>query len=229
MELPRNWAYYLGRETKEPYFLRLENFLAREKAEGRIVYPPDEQIFNAFRLTDFNDVKAVIVGQDPYHEAGEAMGLSFSVPSNVAVPPSLVNIYKELHADLGCPIPSSGDLTAWAKEGVLLLNSVLSVRARQAASHAGIGWERFTDKAISLLGRRDKPTAFILWGRYAQKKRSLINPKKHLIIESAHPSPLSANRGFFGSKPFSKVNDFLAKNGIPPINWEVICSGKDNA
>ncbi len=222
MELPSSWVPYLGREMKEPYFLRLIAFLEKEKAAHHPIYPPEEKIFNAFALTDFNDVKAVIVGQDPYHNENEAMGLSFSVPVGQAVPPSLVNIYKELNSDLGCSIPACGDLTKWAKEGVLLLNAVLTVNGEQkAASHAGIGWERFTDKAISLLGRRDKPTAFILWGRYAQKKRSLINPKKHLIIESAHPSPLSAQNGFFGSHPFSRVNNFLREHGIDPIDWQL--------
>ena len=222
MELPISWQSSLSREMKEPYFLRLEEFLQKERAARHVIYPPEDKIFYAFALTDFSAVKAVIMGQDPYHNKGEAMGLAFSVPQGITVPPSLVNIYKELHDDLGVPVPQHGNLTKWAKEGVLLLNSVLTVNGDQkAASHANIGWERFTDKAISLLGRRDRPTAFILWGRFAQKKRSLINPHKHLIIESAHPSPLSAHGGFFGSRPFSRVNKFLSEKGIAPIDWQL--------
>ena len=221
MQLPDKWQAYLGREMQESYFLRLEDFLAHEREQQHVVYPPKKQIFRAFELTSFDDVKVVIVGQDPYHGAGEAMGLSFSVPSACRIPPSLVNIFKEMHDDLGCPIPTTGDLTPWARQGVLLLNAVLTVRANVANSHAEHGWERFTNRAISLIGRRKKPTAFILWGRYAQKKRSYINPKVHLIIETAHPSPLSANRGFFGSRPFSKVNDFLKEHGETPIDWSL--------
>ena len=221
MQLPTDWQPLLGRETNEPYFLRLKDFLQNERENKRTIYPPEDRIFYCMELTNFDHVKAVIVGQDPYHGAGEAMGLSFSVPQDCPVPPSLKNIYRELHDDLGYPIPSHGDLTSWAKEGVLLLNAVLTVRAGQAASHAGHGWERFTDKAISVLGRRQQPTAFILWGKHAQKKRSLINPRLHLIVESAHPSPLSANSGFFGSRPFSRVNKFLTEHGIEPINWQI--------
>ena len=221
MQLPADWRKLLARETDERYFLRLQDFLQSEKQANHVVYPPEDKIFYCMELTNFDKVKAVIVGQDPYHGAGEAMGLSFSVPKECPIPPSLVNIHKELHDDLGFPVPSHGDLTSWAKEGVLLLNAVLTVRAGQAASHADHGWERFTDRVVSLLGRREKPTVFILWGRYAQKKRSLINPRLHLIIESAHPSPLSASRGFFGSHPFSKANKFLSEHGIEPINWQL--------
>ncbi len=220
MTLSANWQGYLERELREPYFKRLTEFLAEEKKTYEI-YPPKEQIFNAFNLTDFEKVKAVIVGQDPYHGKGEAMGLSFSVPRDCPIPPSLKNIFKELKDDLGYDEPNSGDLTKWAQQGVLLLNAVLTVRANVAASHGGRGWERFTDKAISLLGRREQPTAFVLWGNYARKKRSFINPKRHLIIESAHPSPLSASRGFFGSRPFSRINEFLTAKGIEPIDWRL--------
>ena len=220
MEIPPAWEKYLGKELNEPYFRRLRAFLEEEKARGVTIYPPEECILNALKYVAPQDVKAVIVGQDPYHGEGEAMGLSFSVPESCPVPPSLQNIFKELTEDIGCPMPKGGDLTPWAKEGVLLLNAVLTVRANAANSHMGKGWEFFTNRIISLIGRREKPAVFILWGKNAQKKRSWVHPR-HLIIESAHPSPLSAHRGFFGSRPFSKANKFLADKGIEPINWQL--------
>ena len=186
-----------------------------------MVYPPSDEIFTAFNLTPLSKVKVVILGQDPYHEPGQAHGLSFSVKPGVEIPPSLVNIYKELHEDLGCYIPDNGYLVKWAKQGVLMLNTLLTVRAHQAFSHKGIGWEQFTDAAIEALARQDRPMVFILWGRPAQSKKPMIYNSKHLIIESAHPSPLSAYRGFFGSRPFSRTNEYLKENGLEPIDWQI--------
>ena len=183
--------------------------------------PPSDEIFTAFNLTPLSKVKVVILGQDPYHEPGQAHGLSFSVKPGVEIPPSLVNIYKELHEDLGCYIPDNGYLVKWAKQGVLMLNTLLTVRAHQAFSHKGIGWEQFTDAAIEALARQDRPMVFILWGRPAQSKKPMIYNSKHLILESAHPSPLSAYRGFFGSRPFSRTNEYLKENGLEPIDWQI--------
>jgi uracil-DNA glycosylase len=178
-------------------------------------------IFNALHYTSYHECKVVILGQDPYHGPGQAHGLSFSVKPGVKAPPSLVNIFKELHDDLGCKIPNNGCLLSWARQGVLLLNAVLTVREHQANSHKGIGWERFTDKVISLLNEREKPLAFVLWGGPARRKKAMITNPRHFIVESAHPSPLSAYNGFFGSHPFSKVNDFLTDTGQKPINWQI--------
>lgn len=185
----------------------------------KIVYPPKEYVFNALKLTSFKDTKVVIVGQDPYHGEGEAHGLSFSVQEGIKIPPSLKNIYKELYDDLKVPIRNTGDLTSWAKEGVLLLNSVLTVVKDTPASHKKLGWERLTDYIIKLLNEKKEPVVFILWGNFAKNKQELITNKRHLVITSAHPSPFSARNGFFGSKPFSKTNDFLEKNNIKKINW----------
>ena len=185
------------------------------------IFPPANEVFNAFHLTPLKDVKVVIFGQDPYHGENQAHGLCFSVKPNVDIPPSLVNIYKELHDDLGCAIPSHGYLEKWAKQGVLLLNTVLTVRAHMANSHRGIGWEEFTDAAIKVLNAQDRPIVFILWGRPAQMKKVMLNNPKHLILEAPHPSPLSAYRGFFGSKPFSQANDFLVSNGLEAIDWQI--------
>ena len=187
--------------------------------ELKEIYPPKDYIFNALRLTSYKDTKVVIVGQDPYHGEGEAHGLSFSVQKGVKIPPSLKNIYKELYSDLGIVPVDNGDLSNWAKQGVLLLNSVLTVEKDKAASHRNIGWDALTDYIIKLLNLKEEPIVFILWGNFAKKKAKLITNEKHLIITSAHPSPLSASRGFFGSKPFSKTNEFLEKNGISKINW----------
>lgn len=189
--------------------------------ELKEIYPPKDYIFNALKLTSYKDTKVVIVGQDPYHGEGEAHGLSFSVQKGVKIPPSLKNIYKELYSDLGIVPVDNGDLSKWAKQGVLLLNSVLTVEKDKAASHRNIGWDALTDYIIKLLNLKEEPIVFILWGNFAKKKAKLITNEKHLIITSAHPSPLSASRGFFGSKPFSKVNNFLVNNKLKPIDWKV--------
>ena len=209
--LNNDWNSLLKEEFRKPYFERLEGFLRREYAE-KIVYPNMDDIFSALQLTAYKDTKVVILGQDPYHSAGQAHGLSFSVNPEVRIPPSLRNIYQELHSDLGCSIPNNGHLQKWAEEGVLLLNTVLTVREGEPHSHREKGWEKFTNKVISLISERENPVAFILWGRPAQSKIDLIDTRKHKVIESPHPSPLSAYRGFFGSGPFSKVNDFLIGN-----------------
>lgn len=187
--------------------------------DEKTIYPLKENIFNAFKLTSFENVKVVIMGQDPYHGEGQAHGLSFSVQDNVKIPPSLQNIYKELYSDLGIPPKNTGNLTGWAKEGVLLLNSTLTVEKDKANSHQGLGWQYFTDYVIKVLNLSEKPIVFILWGNFARSKKVLITNPKHLILESPHPSPFSAYNGFFGSKPFSKTNDFLIKNNIKPIDW----------
>lgn len=187
--------------------------------DTKTIFPPKENLFNALKLTDYNDVKVVIIGQDPYHGKGQAHGLSFSVQDGVKLPPSLVNIYKELEDDLNIKPSTSGNLTRWAKQGVLLLNSVLTVEENKASSHKGIGWELFTDYVIKKLNVREEPIVFILWGNFAKEKKKYITNSHHLVIESAHPSPFSAYNGFFGSKPFSKTNNFLIKNKKEPINW----------
>lgn len=215
-----NWDPLLAPELEKPYFQNLLTFL-REEYDTHTVYPAKEDIFAALNATDYSHVKAVIIGQDPYHGPDQAHGLSFSVQSGVKFPPSLLNIFKELRDDLGFDIPHSGDLTPWARQGVLLLNTVLTVRAGQAHSHKNQGWERFTDHIISLLNDSNRPIVFILWGRHAQLKAQLITGSHHHILSSAHPSPLSARKGFFGSRPFSKTNELLVKDGRIPINWEI--------
>ena len=210
MRIGNNWDIILKEEFEKEYFIKLEEFLEKEYTE-QTIYPKKENIYNALKLTDYNNVRVVIIGQDPYHEDGEAHGLAFSVLEGVKIPPSLRNIFKELNSDLGYGIPLSGDLTKWAKEGVLLINSVLTVREHKANSHKDKGWEKFTDAIIRKLNDRDKPVIFMLWGNYAKIKKKLINEDKHFVIESAHPSPLSAYNGFFGSKPFSKVNEIISK------------------
>lgn len=192
-----------------------------EEYNSRSIFPAADDIFNAFHLTPLHDVKAVILGQDPYHNDGQAHGLCFSVNPDVEIPPSLVNIYQELHDDLGCYIPNNGYLVKWARQGVLMLNTVLTVRAHMANSHRGIGWEEFTDTAIRILDEQDRPIVFILWGRPAQLKKSILRNPKHLILEAPHPSPLSAYRGFFGSRPFSRTNAFLKENGLSEIDWQI--------
>ncbi len=216
-----SWLEVLQEEFKADYFKQLKIFLLEEKKRYRIL-PPGEDIFAAFNMTPFDSVKAVILGQDPYHNTGQAHGLSFSVRKGVRIPPSLHNIYKELEQDLGYPPPSHGHLTHWAKQGVLLLNAILTVRAHQAASHRNKGWENFTDAAIRALSARREHLVFILWGRFAQEKKRLIDTSKHHIIASAHPSPMAAARGFFGSKPFSRTNDYLLSKGIEPIDWRIV-------
>ena len=214
------WEKALQGEFRKPYYRKLFETVGREYRTAA-VYPPTDDIFNAFHLTPLPDVKVVILGQDPYHEPGQAHGLSFSVMPGVEIPPSLVNIYQELHDDLGCKIPNNGCLTKWARQGVLLLNTVLTVRAHRAFSHKDIGWQEFTDAAIRVLAGQDRPLVFILWGRPAQQKASMITNPRHLILKSPHPSPLSAYRGFFGSRPFSKTNAYLEANGLTPIDWQI--------
>ena len=214
-----SWAARLQSEFDADYFQALTEFVRAEYAAGPC-YPPGPQIFNAFNLCPFESVRVVIIGQDPYHEAGQAMGLSFSVPDGVAMPPSLQNIFKEIQGDLGIGVPQSGNLTRWAEQGVLLLNATLTVRAHQAGSHQRHGWERFTDAAISRLSEGRDHLVFILWGGYARSKASLIDRSRHLVLESVHPSPLSANRGgWFGNHHFSRCNEYLAGHGMDPINW----------
>lgn len=214
-----SWAERLGNEFAQPYFSQLTDFVRHEYATTTC-YPPGRLIFNAFNLCPFDSVKVVIIGQDPYHEAGQAMGLSFSVPDGVAMPLSLQNIFKEIQGDLGIGVPQSGNLTRWAEQGVLLLNATLTVRAHQAGSHQRHGWERFTDAAISRLSEGRDHLVFILWGGYARSKASLIDRSRHLVLESVHPSPLSANRGgWFGNHHFSRCNEYLAGHGMGPINW----------
>lgn len=218
--IEKSWLSELSDEFKNPYFAELKNFLVEEKKKYRI-YPPGSEIFAAFNYTPFDRVKVVILGQDPYHGARQANGLCFSVNNGIRQPPSLQNIFKELQNDLGYSIPTSGNLEKWAHQGVLLLNATLTVRAAQAGSHQGRGWEQFTDAAIQHLSDKRENLVFILWGKYAQAKESMIDPFKHHIIKSPHPSPFSADRGFFGSKPFSKTNAFLRQHGIPAIDWKL--------
>lgn len=221
MEIFHNdWAQYLNDELKKPYYQKLRAFLINEYRTHK-VYPDMYAIFNALHYTSLADTKVVILGQDPYHGPGQAHGLSFSVLPGVTQPPSLLNIFKELATDIGCTIPNNGCLKPWADQGVLLLNTVLTVREHQANSHHGQGWEIFTDKIISTLNAREKPLVFILWGAPARRKKAMITNPKHYIIESAHPSPLSANRGFFGSRPFSRTNDFLRSIGETPVDWQL--------
>lgn len=218
--LEGDWYQALKGEFQKEYYKTLFETV-RQEYRSRLIFPPAEDLFNAFHLTPLADVKVVILGQDPYHGEHQAHGLCFSVKPGVSIPPSLVNIYKELQDDLGCTIPSHGYLTKWAKQGVLMLNTVLTVRAHQANSHRGIGWEKFTDAAIRVLNEQDRPMVFILWGRPAQMKKVMLNNPKHLILEAPHPSPLSSYRGFFGSKPFSKTNIFLKEHNMEPIDWQI--------
>ncbi|GKS09822.1 uracil-DNA glycosylase [Paenibacillus chitinolyticus] len=216
--LKNDWAELLSEEFEKPYYLKLREFLKQEYAE-RTIYPEMHDIFNALHYTAFKDVKAVILGQDPYHGPGQAHGLSFSVKPGVPAPPSLKNMFKEMKEDIGCPLPGTGYLKHWADQGVLLLNTVLTVRAGEANSHKGKGWELFTDKVIETLNRKETPVLFILWGSHAQSKTQLIDLNRHGVIKTPHPSPLSAHRGFFGSKPYSKANAWLREQGIEPIDW----------
>ena len=218
--ITNDWKEPLTPEFRKPYYKTLYDTVLKEY-QTKTIYPAAEDIFSAFEFTPLSKVKVVILGQDPYHEPGQAHGLCFSVKPEVEIPPSLVNIYKELHEDLGCYIPDNGYLKKWAEQGVLMLNTVLTVRAHQANSHKGIGWEEFTDAAIRVLNEIDRPIVFILWGRPAQMKESMLTNPKHLILKSAHPSPLSAYRGFFGSRPFSKTNAFLEAHGLSPIDWQI--------
>lgn len=218
--ISNDWLKPLGEEFKKTYYKELYNTVKHEY-ETKVIYPEANDIFNAFDFTPLSEVKVVILGQDPYHGPGQAHGLCFSVKPDVEIPPSLVNIYQELKEDLGCSIPNNGYLKKWADQGVMLLNTVLTVRAHQANSHRGIGWEEFTNAAIKILNEQDRPIVFLLWGRPAQTKKEMLTNSKHLILEAPHPSPLSAYRGFFGSRPFSKTNEFLEKNGMQPIDWQI--------
>lgn len=218
--IQNDWLDPLKDEFTKEYYKRLYKTITKEYNE-RLIFPQADDIFNAFHITPLNQVKIVIIGQDPYHDNGQAHGVCFSVKPDVDIPPSLVNIFKELQDDLGCYIPNNGYLVKWAKQGVLLLNTVLTVRAHQANSHRGIGWEQFTDAAIKVLNEQDRPIVYLLWGKPAQSKKSMLHNPKHLILEAPHPSPLSAYRGFFGSKPFSKANDFLEANGLEKIDWQI--------
>lgn len=218
--ISNDWLGAIGGEFKKDYYKRLYQFV-KEEYSTHVIYPPSEDIFNALHLTPLKEVKVVILGQDPYHNVNQAHGLCFSVRPEVDIPPSLVNIYKELQDDLGCYVPNNGYLVKWAKQGVLMLNTVLTVRAHQAASHQGKGWEEFTDAIIEAVNKEDRPIVFILWGRPAQMKKKMLTNPKHLILEAPHPSPLSAFRGFFGSKPFSKTNAFLQEHGVEPIDWQI--------
>ncbi len=214
------WASALKGEFRKPYYKKLFEVVAAEY-QSRVIYPPADDLFNAFHFTPLEQVKVVILGQDPYHDEGQAHGLCFSVRPGIAIPPSLVNIYKEMEEDLGCYIPNNGYLEKWARQGVLMLNTVLTVRAHQAHSHKNIGWEEFTDAAIRVLAEQDRPLVFILWGKPAQAKKAMISNPKHLVLEAPHPSPLSAYRGFFGSKPFSTTNRYLKDQGLQPIDWQI--------
>ena len=219
VKIEASWKEVLAEEFNKPYFKQIAQHLKTEKEQGKIIYPPGFQIFHAFEATPFDKVKVVILGQDPYHGPKQAHGLSFSVQQGVPSPPSLINIFKELHEDVGLPIPRHGHLESWANQGVLLLNASLTVRASEPMSHAKLGWEKFTNTVIEKVSQLKENIVFVLWGRFAQEKQSLIDEKKHYIIKSAHPSPLSAKNGFFGSRPFSKINTYLVKKGIDPIDW----------
>ncbi len=218
VKIENSWKQELSGEWAKDYFIRLTDFVRNEYATKQI-FPPGNQIFAAFNATPFNDVKVVILGQDPYHDVGQANGLCFSVNDGIPFPPSLRNIFQEIHNDTGAPIPQSGDLSRWAKQGVLLLNATLTVEAHRAASHQRQGWEQFTDQVISHLSQNRENLVFILWGSYAISKRVLIDDSKHLVLTSVHPSPLSAYRGFFGNKHFSKTNAYLTSHGKDPIKW----------
>lgn len=221
VKIETSWKEVLKSEFNKPYFLEITTFLRMEKAAGKTIYPPGSLIFNAFNLTPFSNVKVVILGQDPYHGQGQAHGLCFSVQTGVPPPPSLMNIYKELQSDLGLPIPSHGNLTHWAEQGVLLLNASLTVRANEPMSHSRIGWANFTDAVIRKVSDMKSNVVFILWGKFAQEKQSLIDETKHLVLKAAHPSPLSAHNGFLGCHHFSKTNEYLVQNGIDPIDWKL--------
>src|SRR5579871_963203 len=221
VKIDPSWKEALKQEFSKPYFLQIVTFLKTEKLAGKTIYPPGPLIFNAFNTTPFEKVKVVILGQDPYHGPGQAHGLSFSIPNGIAQPPSLINIFKELNSDIGMPVPSNGNLIHWAEQGVLLLNASLTVRANEPMSHAKIGWAEFTDSVISKISEHRKNVVFLLWGKFAQEKQILIDETKHLILKAAHPSPFSADKGFFGCRHFSKANNYLTKNGIDPIDWKI--------
>lgn len=219
--LHESWKHALADEFRQPYFRDLKAFLIRERQAGQVFFPPGPLIFKALDSTPFDHVKVVVLGQDPYHGPGQAHGLSFSVPDGIPAPPSLLNIFKELHADLGTPLPAHGNLEKWARQGVLLLNATLTVRAHQAASHQKQGWERFTDAIIRVLDERREGLVFVLWGRSAREKGQLIDRARHHVLTAAHPSPLSAHNGFFGCRHFSAINRLLTEAGQTPIDWSL--------
>lgn len=221
IDLPDDWLAVLGGEFEQPYMQNLKAFLAQEKAEGKVIYPHSSDWFNAFKYTPLDQVKVVILGQDPYHGPNQAHGLCFSVRPGIKTPPSLVNIYKELQSDLGVQPVNHGYLSSWAKQGVLMLNAVLTVEQANAASHQNKGWEQFTDKVIHIINEQLDGVVFLLWGSYAQKKAAFVDQNKHLVLKSVHPSPLSAHRGFFGNHQFSQANDFLTSRGKTPVNWQL--------
>ena len=221
VKIEASWKEVLSNVFKSSYFLQTAAHIKTELATGAKIFPAGNNIFNAFNQTTFENVKVVILGQDPYHGSGQAMGLSFSVPKGVKPPPSLVNIFKELKSDIGLPTPTNGDLTPWAKQGVLLLNAVLTVREDEPASHAKIGWMHFTDAVIKKLSDEKKGIVFLLWGKFAEQKQILIDETKHFVLKAAHPSPFSADKGFFGCKHFSKTNELLAKQGLQVIDWHI--------
>ena len=221
VKIEEQWKKIMKDEFKQPYFLQLIQHIKTEKSQGKQIYPPGPLIFNAFNSTPFNQVKVVVLGQDPYHGHGQAHGLSFSVPAGVTPPPSLVNIFKELESDIGLRTPTHGNLATWARQGVLLLNASLTVRAAEPMSHSRIGWHNFTDSVIRKTSDLRKNVVFFLWGKFAQEKAILIDSAKHLVLKAPHPSPLSAHTGFFGCRHFSKANDYLASNGIDPIDWSI--------
>jgi uracil-DNA glycosylase len=219
VKIEPGWKEILKDEFSKPYFLQIVTFLKTEKASGKIIYPPGSLIFNAFNSTPFDLVKVVILGQDPYHGQGQAHGLSFSVPFGIAPPPSLINIFKELKSDTGTAIPNHGNLTQWAEKGVMLLNAFLTVRANEPMSHSNIGWGQFTDTVISKISSLKQHVVFLLWGKFAQEKQVLVDETKNCLLKAAHPSPFSADKGFFGCRHFSKTNEYLARNGIDPVDW----------
>lgn len=219
VQIEESWKSVLKQEFEKPYFKEIVTFLKTEKMAGKTIYPPGPLIFNAFNTTPFTEVKVVVIGQDPYHGPGQAHGLSFSVQNGVTSPPSLINIFKELLNDTGVPIPNHGNLTPWAQQGVLLLNASLTVRAGEPMSHAQIGWAQFTNTVIQKVSDLKQHVVFLLWGKFAQEKQILIDETKHLVLKAAHPSPYSANAGFFGCRHFSKTNEYLVRNGVDPIDW----------
>ncbi|HEY4207187.1 MAG TPA: uracil-DNA glycosylase [Puia sp.] len=221
VKIEESWKEVLKQEFTKPYFLQIATHLKAEKMSGKTIYPPGSLIFNAFNTTNFDKLKVVILGQDPYHGQGQAHGLSFSVPKGIPPPPSLNNIFKELLSDLGVAIPNHGNLTHWAEQGVMLLNASLTVRANEPMSHAGIGWAEFTNAVIEKISARKEHTVFLLWGKFAQEKQSLVDETRHLVLKAAHPSPFSADKGFFGCKHFSKTNAWLLSKGMEPIDWKL--------
>jgi len=219
VKIEPGWKEILKDEFNKPYFLQIVTFLKTEKAAGKTIFPPGSLIFNAFNTTPFEKVKVVILGQDPYHGKGQAHGLSFSVPFGIPPPPSLINIFKELKSDTGTPIPNHGNLTKWAERGVMLLNAFLTVRANEPMSHSNIGWGQFTDTVISKTSSLKQDVVFLLWGKFAQEKQALVDETKNYLLKAAHPSPFSADKGFFGCRHFSRTNEYLVRNGIDPVDW----------